>query len=121
MLQRLRRNRKSPILREMVAQTKLSKDMFVFPYFLLPGKNKSNDIDAMPGIKRFSGDLLVKDVEAGLKLGINKVLLFGTGEEKADDGHTAYDEHSVVADAVMLLKNKFGDDLFVITDVCLCA
>jgi len=75
----------------------------------------------MPGINRFSADLLVKDVEAGLKLGINKVLLFGTGEEKADDGHTAYDEHSVVTDAVALLKKQFGEDLFVITDVCLCA
>src|SRR5688572_29857072 len=121
MITRLRRNRKSPILREMVAETRLSKDMFVYPYFLLPGKNKSNDIEAMPGIKRFSGDLLVNEVEAGLKLGINKVLLFGTGEEKADDGHTAYDEHSVVTDAVTLLKKQFGDDLFIITDVCLCA
>jgi porphobilinogen synthase len=121
MITRLRRNRKSPITREMVAETHLSKDMFVYPYFILPGKNKTNAIDAMPGINRFSADLLVKDVEHGLKLGINKVLLFGTGEEKADDGHTAYGEHTVVSDAVMLLKNQFGDDLFVITDVCLCA
>lgn len=121
MLTRLRRLRKTPLLREMVAETRLAKDMFVYPYFVLPGKNKRNSIDAMPGIHRFSGDLLVKDVEAGLKLGINKVLIFGTGEEKADDGHTAYDEHSVVTDAVSLLKKKFGNDLFVITDVCLCA
>ncbi len=121
MLTRLRRLRKTPILREMVAETRLSKDMFVYPYFILPGKNKTNDVEAMPGIHRFSADLLVKDVEAGLRLGINKVLLFGTGEEKADDGHTAYNEHSVVTDAVTLLKKNFGSDLFVITDVCLCA
>src|SRR5690349_573447 len=121
MLTRLRRLRKSELLREMVAQTRLSKEMFVYPYFILPGKNNSNDIDAMPGIKRFSGDLLVKDVEEGLKLGVNKILLFGTGEEKADDGHTAYADHSVVSNAVSLLKKNFGNDLFVITDVCLCA
>jgi porphobilinogen synthase len=121
MITRLRRLRTSALLREMVAETRLSKNMFVYPYFVLPGKNNTNDIDAMPGIKRFSGDLLVKDVEAGLKLGVNKVLLFGTGEEKADDGHTAFHEHSVVADAVALLKKNFGEDLFVITDVCLCA
>jgi porphobilinogen synthase len=118
---RLRRLRKSPIVREMVAETHLSKDMFVYPYFLTPGKNVISPIDAMPGINRFSPDALVKDAEKGLKSGVNKILLFGTGEEKSADGHTASDENSVVFQSVKLLKKEFGNDLFIITDVCLCA
>jgi porphobilinogen synthase len=105
----------------MVAETHLSKDMFVYPYFIANGKDIVSPVDAMPGINRFSADKLLIDVEKGLKVGVNKILLFGTGEEKSDDGHSSYDENSVVAKAVKLLKKKFGNDLFVITDVCLCA
>ncbi len=118
---RLRRLRKTPIVREMVAETHLTKDMFVYPYFITPGKNVISPIDAMPGINRFSPDALVKDAEKGLKSGVNKILLFGTGEEKSEDGHTASDENSVVFQSIKLLKKEFGNDLFIITDVCLCA
>ena len=118
---RPRRLRKSPIIREMVAETRLSKDMFVSPYFVVGGKNVVNGIDAMPGINHFSADTLVKDVEQSLKVGINKVLLFGVGESKSEDASTSYQSNSIVANAVRELKNAFGEDLFVITDVCTCA
>ncbi len=121
MLHRPRRLRTSPILRELVAETRLSKDMFIYPYFVAKGKNKVEAIEAMPGINRFSIDSLIPDVEKGLSTGVNKILLFGVGEEKSIDAHTSHDEHSVVADAVRELKKKFGNDLFIITDVCLCA
>lgn len=118
---RPRRLRKSPIIREMVAETRLSKEMFIYPYFVVPGKNISNSIDAMPGINHFSVDTLIKDVEQSLRLGINKVLLFGVGEEKSENASTAYNDNSIVANAVRELKRTFGNDLFVITDVCTCA
>lgn len=121
MLIRPRRLRKSPVLREMVAETRLSKDMFIYPYFVLPGKNIVHKIDAMPGINHFSIDSLVMDVEKSLKLGINKVLLFGVGEEKSEDASSSYDKKSIVANAVRELKKTFADDLYVITDVCTCA
>ena len=121
MLHRPRRLRKNPIVRELIAETRLSKNMFIYPYFVTKGKDVTQAIEAMPGIHRFSVDTLLKDVEKGLKLGVNKILLFGTGEEKTEDGHSAHDDHSVVADAIRALKKSFGDDLFLITDVCLCA
>lgn len=105
----------------MVAETRLSKEMFVYPYFVVPGKDVKHGIDAMPGISHFSADTLVKDVEESLKLGINKVLLFGVGENKSEDAHTAHDTNSVVANGIRELKNAFGEDIFVITDVCTCA
>ncbi len=108
-------------MREMVAETRLSKDMFIFPYFVVPGKNTVHGIDAMPGVSHFSTDELVRDVEKSLKLGLNKVLLFGVGEQKTADASSAYDRNSVVANAVRELKSAFGNDLFVVTDVCTCA
>ncbi len=108
-------------MREMVAETRLSKDMFIYPYFVMPGKNVVHGIEAMPGVSHFSVDTLLKDVEKSLSLGINKVLLFGVGEEKTEDASSSYDKHSVVANAVRELKREFSDELYVITDVCTCA
>jgi porphobilinogen synthase len=118
---RPRRLRKHPIVREMVAETRLSKSMFIYPYFVTPGKGVVQPIDAMPGISRFSVDALLKDVEKGLAHGVDKVLLFGVGEEKSEDAHASHSEASVIASAIRSLKNAFGSDLYVITDVCLCA
>lgn len=121
MLHRPRRLRKNTIIRNAVAETRLSKDMFVYPYFVAGGKNIAEPIEAMPGVFHFSVDRLVKEVEKGLKIGINKVLLFGVGEKKTKDASSASDKNSIVAKAIYELKNKFGDELYVITDVCVCA
>jgi porphobilinogen synthase len=121
MLSRPRRLRKNPIVREMVAETRLSKDMFIYPYFIVPGTGVKHAIDAMPGVHHFSIDTLIKDVENGLKYGINKIMLFGVGDEKSEDARSAYHDHSLVPTAVRALKKQFGDDLYVVTDVCVCS
>lgn len=118
---RPRRLRTSVIIRDMVAETRLIKSMFIQPFFVLKGKNKKEEISSMPGISRLSADMLLKETEQLLKAGLNKILLFGVGEEKADDGHTSYDENSVIPSAIKKLKKEFADELFIITDVCLCA
>lgn len=121
MLQRPRRLRKNAIVRDMIAETKLSKDMFIYPYFVVPGTNVNHAIDSMPGISHFSTDTLLKDVEKGLNLGVNKIMLFGVGDEKSADGSSAYHPKSLVPVAVRELKKQFGDDLYVVTDVCVCS
>ena len=118
---RPRRLRKNSIIREMVAETVLSKDMFIYPYFVTKGKNISHPIASMPGINHFSVDTLIRDVESGLKVGVNKLLLFGVGEKKSKDGSSSFNKNSIVADAVRQLKKNFGDSVYVITDVCACA
>jgi porphobilinogen synthase len=105
----------------MIAETRLSKDMFIYPYFIVPGKKTIHKIDAMPGINHFSVDELLRDAEKGLKLGVNKILLFGVGEEKTKDASSSFSNNSVVVKAVKELKKKFGEDIYVITDVCVCA
>ena len=121
MLHRPRRLRKNPIVREMVAETRLSKDMFIYPYFVVPGNNITHPIDAMPGISHFSADTLLTDVEKGLKLGVNKIMLFGVGEEKSEDAHVAYHDHSLIPETIRELKKNFGEDLYIVTDVCVCS
>jgi len=119
--QRPRRLRKNAIVREMVAETRLSKDMFIYPYFVVDGEKVIHPIDAMPGINHYSVDELLKDVEHGLQIGINKILLFGVGEHKTIDASSSFSNNSIVVKAVKALKEKFGDTLYVITDVCVCA
>ena len=121
MLHRPRRLRKNAIIRNAVAETRLSKEMFVYPYFVIGGKNSAEPIKAMPGVFHFSVDRLIKDVEKGLKVGINKILLFGVGEVKTKNASSSFDKNSIIAKAVRELKNRFGDELYVITDVCVCA
>src|SRR6185312_3138423 len=121
MIHRPRRLRSNPIVRDMVAEVRFHKDMLIYPYFVEKGKNITSPISSMPGINHFSPDTLLKDVEKGLKKGIKKILLFGSGEEKTTKGKSAYAKDTVVSQAVKLLKKNFKDELYIITDVCLCA
>ena len=121
MLHRPRRLRKNPIIRELVAETRLSKDMFIYPMFVAKGISGKREIKAMPGIHHFSVDELSKEVEALLKMGINKILLFGIGDEKTADGKSAADFNGIIPTAVRRLKADFASDLYLITDVCVCA
>jgi porphobilinogen synthase len=118
---RPRRLRRNPIIREMVVETQLNTHAFVYPYFVTKGAGIKSSIESMPNIYHFSPDTLVKDVEESLKLGLNKVLLFGVGDEKTEDGSSAYDFKSAVATATRRLKAEFGNDIYIINDVCACA
>lgn len=121
MFKRLRRTRQNPIIRQMVAETQLSKDMFIYPYFVTKGSGIERPIAAMPGISHFSPDTLCRDVEACLRLGLNKFLLFGVDEPKSADAHSAHDPRGAVPTALRRLKAEFGSDAYLITDVCVCA
>lgn len=75
----------------------------------------------MPGVSQFSINELIRDVEKGLSLGTSRILLFGTGEHKSSDASSSSDPNSIVPKAVSELKKRFGKDLYIVTDVCLCA
>ncbi|MFN8407363.1 MAG: porphobilinogen synthase [Sphingobacteriaceae bacterium] len=121
MLIRPKRLRRSPTIRELVAETHLSKNGLIYPYFVVPGNNITHEIAAMPGIHHFSIGTLLKDVDRSLQLGLNKILLFGVGEDKTTDGSSACRENAIVPSAIRELRRAFGNDLYIITDVCICA
>jgi porphobilinogen synthase len=120
---RPRRLRYSPIIRDLVAESRIDHKMLVQPHFVVPGQGISEPIGAMPGIAHESTDRLLATIEADHELGITSVLLFGVPSEgeKSANGKAAWAEDNLVATSVAAIKQRFGDDIAVMTDVCLCA
>jgi len=120
---RPRRLRTTPALRNLVCEARLDRSMLVQPHFVVPGRGLSEPIGAMPGISHQSVDRLVEAVAADLEIGIRSILLFGIPEEnaKAPDGRAAWADDAVVPTAVAALRQNFGEDVVIMTDVCLCA
>jgi len=120
---RPRRGRRTPALRDLLAETRVRAEQLIMPHFVLPAAHGEEPIASMPGIARLGLEPLVRTVERDRESGIKAVLLFGTPAEgeKDADGSAARDPQGTVPRAVRALKEAFGEDLVVITDVCLCA
>jgi porphobilinogen synthase len=116
--QRLRRLRQSEPLRRMVRETRLSTLDLIYPLFVTEGRDRREEIDAMPGQYRLSVDLLVKEASEVRVLGIPAVILFGIPERKDERGTAAYDPDGIVQRAVRALKDQVPG-LVIITDVCI--
>ena len=116
---RLRRLRKTGVLRELVRETTLTPADLVLPMFVQLGEERT-PVEAMPGVERMSISNAVEEAGEAHALGIPAVLLFGVPAEKDEQGSGAYDDEGVVQLAVRALKEAHPD-LLVITDVCLCA
>jgi porphobilinogen synthase len=115
---RLRRLRKTGVLRDLVRETRLSPADLVYPMFVQLGEGRT-PIEAMPGIERMSISHAVQEAGEAQALGIPAVLLFGIPADKDEQGSGAYDDEGVVQLAVRALKEAHPE-LVVITDVCLC-
>ncbi len=121
LLDRPRRLRVTPVMRELVAETEVSARHLITPHFVVEGKGVRKEIGAMPGVFHVSPDMLVEEVAGDLALGLKAHLLFGVPEHKDATGSGAIDPQGVVNVALRLLKEKFGSSIITITDVCLCA
>ncbi|MED5560027.1 MAG: porphobilinogen synthase [Acidobacteriota bacterium] len=120
---RPRRLRTTERLRALVRESRVSAEQLVMPHFVLPTDRAEDPVESMPGISRYGVKNLVERVLADADLGIRAVLLFGTPEDgkKDERGTPASSPSSAVARAVEALKQRAGDEIVVITDVCLCA
>ena len=116
---RMRRLRKSGVLRDMVRETELTPAHLVYPMFIELGTESRTPIESMPGIERLSISSAVEEAGEAHSLGIPSVLLFGIPAEKDEQASGAYDDEGVVQLAVRALKEAHPE-LVVITDVCLC-
>jgi porphobilinogen synthase len=116
---RMRRLRKTGVMRDMVRETELTPRDFVYPMFVELGTDQRTPIDAMPGIDRLSISHAVEEAGQAAALGIPAVLLFGIPAHKDEVGTGAYDDEGVVQLATRAIKDAHPD-LLVITDVCLC-
>jgi porphobilinogen synthase len=116
---RLRRLRMTEAFRSMVRETELSRNDFIYPLFVVPGKKVRNEIKSMPGVFQLSIDETVKECLSVKSLGIPAVILFGIPEQKDEVGSDAYDEHGIIQMAIRAIKKEVPE-LVVVTDVCLC-
>mgnify|MGYP000898985335 CR=1 FL=1 len=116
---RLRRRRSNQSIRELLQETRIQIEDLIYPLFVCAGANRRQPVESMPGVFRFSRDLLLEEVSRARDEGILALLLFGVPETRDELATAAYDEQGVVQGAVRLLKERFPE-LVVITDVCLC-
>jgi porphobilinogen synthase len=117
--QRPRRWRRTTVLRDLVRETTLSPDDFVYPLFVRPGTEVRAPIASMPGIDQLSVDALAREARELAALGIKAVLLFGIPAAKDPLGLESHAEDGIVQHAIRALKDA-RPELVVITDVCLC-
>jgi porphobilinogen synthase len=117
---RPRRNRKSAAIRALVEETKVTTDDLIFPIFLLDGKNQKVEVASMPGIFRLSTDLVLKEVEECLNLGIRAFDIFPVVEESLKDktATKSYDANFFYLRALREVKKQFPEAC-IMTDVAM--
>jgi porphobilinogen synthase len=117
---RPRRMRRDAFSRRLMRETTLTPDDFIYPMFVIEGKQRREPVPSMPDVERVTIDELLREGEALLKLGIPAVALFPVtdGSRKSDDGREAFNPDGLAQRAVRALK-KAMPELGVITDVAL--
>ncbi len=116
---RLRRLRQSPVTRNMIRETLLTRNDLIMPLFVCPGTNVENKISSMPGNSQLSVDLLVKKGKELFDKGVQSVLIFGIPETKDEHGLVACNHNGIVQQAARALKKEVPE-LYLIADVCNC-
>lgn len=116
---RLRRLRQSPVTRNMIRETYLTRNDLIMPLFVCSGTNVENKISSMPGNSQLSVDLLVKKGKELFDKGVQSVLIFGIPESKDEHGLVACTHNGIVQQAARALKKEVPG-LYLIADVCNC-
>ena len=119
MIHRPRRLRRSPTLRALVRETRLTPDNFVLPLFVCPGDSVRREISSMPGVFNLSVDEAVKESAAAYASGVRSIILFGLPESKDELASGAYAEDGIVQRAIRAIRHA-SPELIIIADTCLC-
>jgi len=116
---RMRRLRRTPVLRSMIKETNLEPTDFMLPLFVRHGEGVRNEIHSMPGVAQLSVDMLVGECKDAYDDGVRSVILFGIPDHKDAMGTGAYAHDGIVPQAVRAIKAEIPD-MIVATDVCMC-
>ncbi|WOE69490.1 porphobilinogen synthase [Hydrogenimonas thermophila] len=119
MFARFRRKRLHPVLRDLVRETVLTPDDFIYPLFIRSGEGVKNEVASMPGVFQMSIDEAIKECETLKALGLKSIILFGIPDVKDSVGSDALCEHGIIATALREIKAAHPD-MLVITDLCFC-
>ncbi len=116
---RLRRLRRTPVLRDLVRETRLDPGDFVLPLYIQDGLDGRMALPTMPGVERLSISAAVEEAGEAVALGIPAVILFGIPSHKDEEGSGAWDDEGIVQLATRAIKEAHPD-LLVVADLCLC-
>jgi porphobilinogen synthase len=116
---RLRRLRRTSQLRDLVRETRLTPDAFVYPMFVCPGEGVRKEVRSMPGVFNLSVDEAVKEALEVHSLGVPAVILFGLPDKKDDVATGAWADDGIVQQAARAVKREVPN-LVLVGDVCLC-
>ena len=119
MFTRHRRLRKNQVIRDMVRETALNRQDFIYPIFVVEGENVKDEISSLENNYHYSIDRLHDIVDELKGAGVKSVILFGIPGYKDEVATSAFEENGIVQRAVRKLK-ELNPELFVITDVCMC-
>ena len=117
--ERMRRLRRTPGLRRLTQETRLTLDALIEPHFVCPGTNIRREVSSMPGCAQLSVDLLVEECKRSFDMGIRSIILFGIPAHKDAVGSEGYAAHGIVPRGIEAVKEALPD-LVVWADVCLC-
>ena len=116
---RLRRLRRTAELRNLVCETRLTPDAFVYPMFVCPGEGIRKEVRSMPGVFNLSVDEAVKEAQEVHSLGVPSVILFGLPDKKDEVATGAWADDGIVQQAARAIKREVPG-LILMGDVCLC-
>jgi porphobilinogen synthase len=116
---RLRRLRRTPALRRLVAETRLSVDDLVAPLFVREGIDAPQPIASLPGVVQHTTESLLKEARALSYLGVPAIVLFGVPATKDATGSQAWDRDGIVQVALQELREELGDSVVLMADLCL--
>jgi porphobilinogen synthase len=116
---RLRRLRRTEQLRNMVRETRLTPESFVYPMFVCTGEGVRKEVRSMPGVFNLSVDEAVKEARDAHSLGVPSVILFGLPDKKDEVATGAWADDGIVQQAARAMKREVPG-LVLMGDVCLC-
>jgi porphobilinogen synthase len=117
--QRLRRLRRTPALRDLVAETRLSMGDLITPLFVREGADEPREIASLPGVMQHTRESLRKEAHEQVNLGVRALILFGIPARKDASGSEAWNPDGIVQVALRDLRSDLGDDVVLMADLCL--
>lgn len=118
-MNRTRRLRKTPVIRNLIQENHLQKNDLVAPIFITAGSGIENEVISMPGVFRFSLDTIEKELDSLDTLGLHSVMLFGVPAEKDAVGSDSFSDEGIIQQAIRFIKARYPH-FYVMTDVCFC-
>jgi porphobilinogen synthase len=116
---RPRRLRQTPALRRLVAETRLHPAELILPAFIREGITEAAPLQSMPGVVQHTTDTLKRAAAEAAELGLGGIMLFGVPEERDASGSASLDPDGVLNAAIRSVRAEVGDELVVMSDVCL--